>query len=175
MVANDVDIDRALAEERPGPPDIDSVLAKDTLADVMSGPPAVLGHEASLADALRLMREHGRGCVLVVRNGKLAGVFTERDVLMKIAGNPIVVERTGVSAYMTRDPVTLPPDAGVALALHKMVVEGFRHLPIVDDQGRPAGVVSMRDIMEHLSDFFRKEILNLPPDSTAAPRKQHGP
>jgi CBS domain-containing protein len=168
------EIDRVLDEENPGPSDLESVLAHETLGDVLCDPPLILDSEGSLADALRLMREQRKGCVLVVREGKLAGIFTERDVLMRITGNLIDLERTPVSAYMTRDPVTLPADAGVAFALNKMVLEGFRHIPLVDDDGSIVGAVSMRDIIEYLSDFFRRDILNLPPDPRVVTRKRDG-
>ncbi|MFZ0889023.1 MAG: CBS domain-containing protein [Candidatus Binataceae bacterium] len=167
------DIDRALDEERPGPSGLESALAHDTLADVVHTPPVMLGPDASLAEAMELMRQHRRGHVLIVRDGKLEGIFTERDVLMKIAGKPIDVEHTPVSAYATREPMTLPPDAVVAFALNKMVLEGFRHIPLVDESDRPVGVVSMRNIIEYLADFFSRDVLNLPPTHAAA-RKRDG-
>lgn len=173
MVIDD-EIERALSEENPGPSELESVLVHETLADVLSQPPLLLDSEATLAEALHVMRQHRRGYVLLVQEGKLAGIFTERDVLLKVAGNQIDPARTAASAYMTRDPVTLPPDAGVAFALNKMVVEGFRHIPLVDEQGCPVGVVSMRDIIEFLSDFFRRDILNLPPDPRVATKKRDG-
>ena len=162
-MATDYEIDRSLSEERPGPEDLESVLVQDTLADVLREPPLVVDNQASLADALRLMLEQRRGYVLVTEDEKLVGIFTERDVLMKVAGNLLNLERTPVSGYMTREPVTLPADAGVAFALNHMIIEGYRHVPVVADDGRPTGVVSMRDIVEYLCDFFRRDILNLPP------------
>src|SRR5579885_2791826 len=128
-MVDDTEIDRVLSEERPGP-DLESALTEDTLAMVMRDPPLCVADDATLADALRLMREERRGYVLVMAGERLAGIFTERDVLMKVAGNTLNVERTPVAAYMTRDPVTLPGSAGVAFALNHMVVEGFRHIPI---------------------------------------------
>jgi len=64
------------------------------LGDVLREPPLVVDTHASLADALRLMREQRRGYVLVVEDEKLTGIFTERDVLMKVAGTQLNVERT---------------------------------------------------------------------------------
>jgi CBS domain-containing protein len=63
---------------------------------------------------------------------------------------------------MTADPVTLPVDASVAFALNKMLIEGFRRMPLVDDHHRPIAVVSMRDLIDYFSNFFSREILNLP-------------
>lgn len=166
-MATDDDIDRVLDEESPGPSDLGSVLLNDKLADTVSRPPLILDVAASIAEAVRRMREQGRDCVLLVEDGKLTGIFTERDVMMKVVGNLLDLERTPVRAYMTKDPATLPADAGVAYALNKMVVEGFRHIPLVDENNHPAGVVSMRDIIEYLCDFFPREVLNLPPDPRA--------
>jgi CBS domain-containing protein len=171
-MVDDTEIDRVLNEECPGP-DLDSVLADDTLAMVMRDPPLMVDSDATLADALRLMREERRGYVLALAGERLVGIFTERDVLMKIAGNPLNLERTPVSAYMTRDPVTLPAGAGVAFALNRMVVEGFRHIPIIEG-GRPIGMVSMRDIIEYLCEHFRSEVLNLPPNPRLASREPDG-
>jgi hypothetical protein len=84
----DDETDRMLGEERPGPDDIESVLAEDTLADVLHGPPLFIDASASLAEALRLMREQRRGYVLAIGSGQVAGIFTERYVLMKVAGQP---------------------------------------------------------------------------------------
>ena len=83
-----VDEDEALrleAEESPGPSELESALANDTLADVVTQRPLILDGATSLADAIGKMRDERRACVLVVEAGKLAGVFTERDILMKVA------------------------------------------------------------------------------------------
>lgn len=171
---NDDELERALEEESPGPSDLESVLVSERLTDAVSNPPLILESDANLAQAIRLMQKQKRGCVLLVSSGKLAGIFTERDLLLKIAGHPIDVERAKVSDYMTRDPVALPADSSVAFALNRMVVEGFRHIPLVDDEGRPTAVVSMRELIEYLTDFFRKDILTLPPEPRTAFRTPEG-
>jgi CBS domain-containing protein len=164
MALVDEDIERLFDEECPGPADLGSVLVNDPISNAASYPPIIVDAAAPLADVLRKMREAGRGAVLIVENEKLTGIFTERDVLLRIAGFPIDVERTAVGTQMTPEPHTLPADSSVAYALNKMVVEGFRHIPLVDDHGRPTGMVSMRDLIDYLSDFFSKDVLNLPPD-----------
>ena len=93
---------------------------------------------------------------------------------MKVAGRPIDLDETSISQLMTVDPVTLPVDASVAYALNKMLLEGFRHLPLVDDHNRPIAVVSMRDLIDYLSNFFSREILNLPPDPIVGFRNRDG-
>ena len=161
-----VDEDEALrleAEESPGPSELESALANDTLADVVTQPPLILDGATSLADAIGKMREERRACVLVVEAGKLAGVFTERDVLMKVAATSMDLERTRLEEVMTRDPVTLPADSSVAYALNLMVLEGFRHIPMVDDDERPVAVVSMRNLIEYLGSFYSRDLLTIAP------------
>ena len=173
-MSREEELERAQAEELPGPSDLESALIGEQLGDVMCHPAVIVGAGASLAEAIAAMQKERRGCVLVVSGDKLAGIFTERDVLLRIAGLAIDLKQAKVSDYMTRDPVALPADSSVAFALNRMVVEGFRHIPLVDDQGRPTGVVSMRELIEYLSDFFRKDMLNLPPDPGAAFRNREG-
>jgi signal-transduction protein with cAMP-binding, CBS, and nucleotidyltransferase domain len=98
-------------------------------------------------DAIRRMHDKGIDCVLVTEGDRLVGIFTDRDAVLKVAG----LERQArpISALMTRDPVVLRHDETIAVAINKMAVGGFRHIPIVDD-GRPTGVVTARDVFRHL-------------------------
>ena len=161
-------------EEKLESAELGSALLRETLKNALSNHGLILDEQTPLDDALRQMREHRQGCILATRDGKLTGIFTERDVLMKVVGTTIDLERTPIRPYMTRDPETLPADAIVAYALNKMCVEGFRHVPLTDEQGRPVGVVSMRDIIEYLSGFFPKDVLNLPPAPTKGFRSREG-
>ena len=174
MSVHDDERERALQEELPGPADLESVLFGETLKDAVSNPPVVVEPQTTLAEVIKLMREHRRGVVLVEHEGQLRGIFTERDVLLKIAGTRIELERTPVSEHMTRDPDALPEDSSVGYALNTMVVEGYRHIPLVDDRGRPSGVASMRDLIEYITGFYSKDVLNLPPDPRLAPRRREG-
>jgi CBS domain-containing protein len=161
-------------EEKLESAELGSALLRETLKDALSNAGLVLDEQTSLEEALREMREHRQGCILVTRDGKLSGIFTERDVLMKVVGTNIDLARTPIRPYMTRDPVRLPEDAIVAYALNKMCLEGFRHVPLTDAAGHPVGVVSMRDIIEYLSGFFPKDVLNLPPEPTSGFRNREG-
>jgi CBS domain-containing protein len=78
----------------------------------------------------------------------LVGIFTDRDAVLKVAA--AAADRRPVREVMTPDPVVLRRDDPVAVAIHKMAVGGFRHVPILDD-GHPIGVVSARDVFRHLA------------------------
>jgi CBS domain-containing protein len=123
---------------------------------------------ASVRSVVDRLNQERIGCVLVVDSGTLVGVFTERDVLSKVAGQPIDIDRVAVEALMTPEPECLTPEDGIAYALNKMAVGGFRHIPLVDARGQPRGIVAMRDIVEYLVDLFPRGVLNLPPSPDLA-------
>jgi CBS domain-containing protein len=100
--------------------------------------------------------------VLVQREGRIVGIFTERDVLRRVVSVAVNRERL-VSEVMTPDPETLRPDDGIAFALNRMIVGGFRHIPILDDKGG-AAMLSQRDVVAFIVSRIPKRVLNLPPE-----------
>jgi signal-transduction protein with cAMP-binding, CBS, and nucleotidyltransferase domain len=100
-----------------------------------------------VADAIRQMHRAETDCLLVVADGRLVGIFTDRDAVVKAADKRLALFTVG--DFMTSDPVVLRPEDTLAIAIHKMAVGGFRHIPIVDD-GRPIGVVAAADVFRHL-------------------------
>jgi len=116
-----------------------------------------------VADAIRTLNQQHTGCALVVENGRLVGIFTERDVLTKVVG-AVDMDATRVESVMTPAPDTLPPTASIAFALRKMTLEGYRHIPVVAPDGSPIGVVAVRDIVAWMVELFPESIYNLPPE-----------
>jgi CBS domain-containing protein len=133
------------------------------VSDLMARSPLVIEADATVVAAVNAMNERHTGCVLVQKDGKLAGIFTERDVLRRVAFRP-GNSSWKVESVMTRNPETLPPSASVAFALNKMSVDGYRHIPITDHQGMAVGVLSVRDIVNFVVEFFPESVLNLPFD-----------
>jgi CBS domain-containing protein len=88
---------------------------------------------------------------MIVDAGKLAGIFSERDALMKLNTDAARFFDRPISQFMTPDPVTLETNDKIAFALHKMNVGGYRHVPILFG-GKLAGVISIRDILRYLTD-----------------------
>lgn len=157
--------------------DIDRVrqaVLETTVSELMAPDPLVVDADALVVAAVNAMNEHHIGCVLVEKAGKLVGIFTERDVLRKVIfreGN----QTWKVESVMTSKPVTLPPDASVAYALNKMSVDGYRHIPIVDSHGKAIGVLSVKDIVHFVVEFFPEGVLNLPHDpEKAIPKTRDG-
>ncbi|MXW24933.1 MAG: CBS domain-containing protein, partial [Dehalococcoidia bacterium] len=88
----------------------------------------------SVREAVNLLVENKGGAVLVVDGSSLSGIFTERDVLKKVAGRPGALDAP-VAEYMTTDPVVVRENETIAVALHKMADGGFRHVPMDTAQG----------------------------------------
>jgi len=108
--------------------------------------PVTASAEITVAAAARLMKEHRVGAILVIRDGELAGIFTERDALFRVIAEGRDPVKTRVAEVMTANPRTIAPDRPFGHALHLMYEGGFRHVPVVDN-GRPLGVVSARDAL----------------------------
>lgn len=108
--------------------------------------PVTASAEITVAAAARLMKEERIGALLVIHEGRLAGIFTERDALFRVIAEGRDPARTRVAEVMTANPRTIAPDRPFGHALHLMYEGGFRHVPVVDN-GRPLGVVSARDAL----------------------------
>ena len=120
----------------------------------------------SIRQAVEVMNERRVGCVLVVDAGRLVGIFTERDVLRKVVTGGRDIDATPVGEVMTRDPECLTLDDGISYALNLMSDGGFRHIPLVDANGYPTGIVAMRNVVDYIVDMFPGEVRNLPPSPT---------
>ena len=115
--------------------------------------------DTTVSDAARLMRENHIGAVIVVgENGKLAGIFTERDALFRVVAEGRDGTTTRLADVMTRNPQTVKPDQRFSAALQMMYGGKFRHVPVVDD-GRPVGIISARDALGPELEAFVYELL----------------
>ncbi len=101
-----------------------------------------------VAEAIRLMHTADTDCLLVTDEGRLVGIFTDRDAVVKVAGKQ--QDAFDVRDFMTPDPVVLRHDDTIAVAIHKLAIGEFRHIPIVED-GRPIGVVAAADVFRHIA------------------------
>lgn len=108
----------------------------------------------TVSEAARLMRQKQVGAVMVVEEGRLVGVFTERDALFRVVAEGHDAQTIRLADVMTRNPQTIHPDKPFPDALHLMYEGGFRHVPVVEDS-RPIGMISARDALgPELEDFI---------------------
>lgn len=118
------------------------------LSDILVGRSLVTASkEMTVRAASKLMVEKKIGALLVVENGRIAGIFTERDALNKVLAVSLDPDTTALSQVMVADPQTIRADKPLAYALYMMAEGGFRHVPVVDGNGAPLGMVSARDAL----------------------------
>ncbi len=160
--------DEAYFDDIRSTPVFDARLLHEPLTVLPTRTPICFKGSDAVSEAMNAMQRDHRGCVLITEDGtqrsRLTGIFTERDILLRIINrgrNPATVT---LDEVMVRDPESLSADASIAWVLNKMSVGGFRHVPAVDEEGHPAIIVSVRDVVQFLVEAFPNEILNLPPE-----------
>jgi CBS domain-containing protein len=130
---------------------LESDLLRDRIERLWPKSPSTVSPDTPVGKVLKKMVDERIGCVMIVDQGKLAGIFSERDALMKLNVDAAKSFNKPISQFMTQQPVTLETSDKIAYALHKMNLGGYRHLPILFD-GKLAGVISIRDILRYLTD-----------------------
>jgi CBS domain-containing protein len=117
----------------------------------------VSGPSESVSNAAKLMRDRGLGALLVVDNGRLVGIFTERDALFRVLAKGLDPDITTLQEVMTAAPIALGPERTYGHALIVMQENGFRHIPVVEG-GQVIGIVSSRNAMDpDLEEFVWQE------------------
>lgn len=126
----------------------------DPAAEIVS-----LGPGATAAEAARLMRARRVGAVMVIDDGALRGIVTERDLVFKLVADGRSAETTPLTAVMTPDPETLAPTDSVLDALQKMQAGRYRHLPVLDGAA-VRGMVSIRDLFDAARQTLEEDLHN---------------
>ena len=114
-----------------------------------------------LSQAIEAMKNDEGGCVIVSDDGRVAGIFTERDLLTKVLGEKVDLE-SPIAQWMQRAVETLSPEATVGDAVRLMNEKSFRNIPLVK-QGELVGSISVFDIITYLAECYPKATMNLPP------------
>ncbi len=134
---------------------LDQRMIREPIRYLAPRPPVCVAPTDTVIDTIRMMREHRIGCVLVIERERLLGIVTERDFIMKLG--------QGDGERPVRDDP-------IVYALNKMSVGGFRHVPLVGEAGQPVGVVSVKDIVDYIADFFPNDVLTVPPNPARGER-----
>ena len=139
-------IDRPAAQNR-----VERSLMEDQVGQLHPKPPVIIRPDTTIQAAMQVMLEHDIGALLIVDSkGKLLGIFSERDLLKKVAGLHPNYADLPVAGFMTTNPETVTASDTLDFALHKMDCGGYRHLPVLQGD-RPIGVVSVRDMLRHIT------------------------
>jgi len=114
--------------------------------------PITVASDTPIGDVLRLMVDKSVGCLIVVEDENPVGIFSERDALLKLNVDASQLSDRPVSEYMTANPQTLEVTAKIAFAVQRMDLGGYRHVPIVGEDGQLTGIVSVRDILRYVTE-----------------------
>jgi CBS domain-containing protein len=118
--------------------------------------------EISAREGIELMQKNRAGYIVVAKNKKVVGIFTENDVIKKILDKDIDWNLP-ISNFMTANPPLLKPTDLVGTAIDVMGEKKVYHIPLVDDNGDLVNVLSVRTLTRFLAEFYPTEIYNLPP------------
>jgi len=143
---------------------LEETLLSETVKLLAPSEPIRLGAEATVREAVAQMVAHRRaGVVVVDEAGRLTGIFTERDVLTRVVGQGRDLDRTRLVEVMTPEPEAVAPDDRICYAINRMNNAGYRTVPIVDQEHRPIGIVTVNDVVKWLAQIFPEAVLNLRP------------
>ena len=139
----------SLTKPRPAT-EVERSIMKDLIGDLARREPLVVAPSAPLGEVLRRMADRNVGCAIVVRDHRVAGIFTERDLLLRLNVEAAELIDRPIEEFMTCAVETLELDDRIAFALHKMDLGGYRHIPVLSE-GRVTGIISARHILRHIS------------------------
>ena len=149
-LCNDCGMDLAGLDVQSWGVDADDPLLTASLSSLTLKEPLIFARDDTVAAAVELMIQRGEGCVFIVdEHDKLIGVVTERDVTARVAGRGRDPLATRLEEVMTWNPVVLQKGDPLAWALHRMGVDGYRHLPVVESD-RIVGFLSIRTVLQKL-------------------------
>jgi CBS domain-containing protein len=136
-----------------------------SIREVMTADPRTVESAATVADAAREMRDGDVGSVVVIENGKVAGIITDRDIAVRVVAQGLDPDATRVGEAATMPPVTLTVDQSVDDAIRLVREQEIRRIVVVQDD-RAAGIVSLGDLaIERDTDSALAEIASEPPNN----------
>jgi CBS domain-containing protein len=139
-------LDQPAAQNR-----VERSLMEDPVRVLKPNRPVTIKPHTTVREALRVMLDQNLGALLVIdESNNLLGIFSERDLLKRVAALPDPHADLYVRDFMTANPETVTLDDSLAFALHKMDGGGYRHLPVLHE-GKPSGVISVRDMLRHIT------------------------
>ena len=139
----------ALEVRPPSRGSLHAMLLDDPISQLNAPMPIVLDAGDPVSKAAKFMARFRYGSILVEEDGLLAGIFTERDLLLRCTGKDL--DRLHLREVMTRNPQILTEEDTLACAMNLMAAGGYRHIPIVRN-GWPVGFISVRGILRYIAE-----------------------
>ncbi len=132
-----------------------------SLLKISHVPPATVDPSASVLEAVHVMERHGVGAVAIVENGQTRGIFTERDVMLRVVLKDLNAKNIKVRDVMTSPVQTASDEMTEEDALTHMLEKHIRHLPVVSKSGQLLGMLSIRNVLEYQVDILSRELHSL--------------
>lgn len=147
-------------------------LNSDTVELTHPAKPLCVEPKATIGEVFQLLKSERTGGIMVCRDGVIVGIFTERDALKLMASGCDF--NAPIATVMTVRPVTVHAHETVSSAINRMASGGYRRLPMVNDNGRPIGVVKVSGILRFLVEHFPRAIYTLPPEPNQPLKERDG-
>ena len=145
---------------------LEQALVEEELSNIRHEPFSEIPPTMPVHEAVKMLAGHHIACLLVTDKNRLVGVFSDRDVMSKLALELEQAKDRPVSDFMTTEPIYVNETDSAVAALSVMALCGYRHVPVVDSAKRPVFVVSVRDVVQLLVESFAHEVLNRGTDRT---------
>lgn len=131
------------------------------IGEILSGSPTVVTSATTVLEAVETMTKNRTGACVVIDGGELKGLFTERDVMSKVVGKKLDPATVTIGEVCTRNLITGTPDTPEHQALRTMIDGHFRHLPVIDANGKLLGLMSLRKLLQHRVEELSAELESL--------------
>jgi CBS domain-containing protein len=131
---------------------IQSVMLTAPIAELLTGEDLLVASPTdTIQKIVKIFQAKKKNCVLVYKSKKLVGIMSNRDILWKVAGKHKDLSKVKVSEVMTPNPEWVKPSDPIAFVVNKMAMGGFRHVPVLNEDGTPLSIILIKDVLEYLS------------------------
>ena len=131
---------------------IQAVMMTAPISDLVTGKDLLIASPSdSVQKIVKIFQEQKKNCVLVYKNKKMVGILSNRDILWKVAGKEKDLSKIKVEQVMTPNPEFVKADDPIAFVVNKMAMGGFRHIPVLQEDGKPLSIILIKDVLAYLA------------------------
>jgi CBS domain-containing protein len=131
---------------------IQTVLLTAPISDLLTGADLLVASpEDTIQKIVKIFQEQKKNCVLVYKKKKLVGILSNRDILWRVTGKYQDLSKVKVEDVMTRNPEWVRASDPISFVVNKMAMGGFRHVPVLDDDGAPLSIILIKDVLAYLA------------------------
>lgn len=131
---------------------IQSAMMSAPISDLITGEDLLVTAPSDPLDkVVKIFQDQKKNCVVVYQKRKLVGILSNRDILWKVVGKETDLSKIKVGDVMTPNPEYVMPDDPIAFAVNKMAMGGFRHVPVIQEDGKPVSIILIKDVLDYLA------------------------